>query len=61
MASEPLAQPVDVQAVAGRELDPAGGKRGDGPPALAGVTGTAELKNLRVRRFGEDVAVEGDL
>jgi len=34
---------------------------GDGPPALAGVTGTAELKNLRVRRFGEDVAVEGDL
>ena len=34
---------------------------GDGPPALAGVTDTTELKNLRVRRFGEDVALEGDL
>src|SRR5881409_2133368 len=34
---------------------------GDGPPALAGVTETAELKNVRVRRFGDDVAVEGDL
>ena len=34
---------------------------GDGPPALAGVTDIAELKNTRVRRFGEDVAIEGDL
>lgn len=34
---------------------------GEGPPALAGVTGTAELKNVRVRRFGADVAIEGDL
>ncbi len=34
---------------------------GDGPPALAGVTDTTELKNVRVRRFGEDVAIEGDL
>jgi diaminohydroxyphosphoribosylaminopyrimidine deaminase/5-amino-6-(5-phosphoribosylamino)uracil reductase len=34
---------------------------GDGPPALAGVTDTADLRNVRVRRFGEDVAIEGDL
>ena len=34
---------------------------GDGPPAFAGVTGASELKNVRVRRFGEDVAIEGDL
>jgi diaminohydroxyphosphoribosylaminopyrimidine deaminase/5-amino-6-(5-phosphoribosylamino)uracil reductase len=34
---------------------------GDGPPALAGVANIAELKNLRVRRFGDDVAIEGDL
>jgi diaminohydroxyphosphoribosylaminopyrimidine deaminase/5-amino-6-(5-phosphoribosylamino)uracil reductase len=34
---------------------------GEGPPALAGVTDTADLKNVRVRRFGEDVAIEGDL
>ena len=34
---------------------------GDGPPALAGVANTAELKNLRVRRLGDDVAIEGDL
>jgi diaminohydroxyphosphoribosylaminopyrimidine deaminase/5-amino-6-(5-phosphoribosylamino)uracil reductase len=34
---------------------------GEGPPALAGVTDTTELKNVRVRRFGEDVAIEGDL
>jgi len=33
---------------------------GDGPPALAGVTDVAELKNVRVRRLGEDVAIEGD-
>lgn len=34
---------------------------GEGLPALAGVTNTTELKNVRVRRFGEDVAIEGDL
>jgi diaminohydroxyphosphoribosylaminopyrimidine deaminase/5-amino-6-(5-phosphoribosylamino)uracil reductase len=34
---------------------------GEGPPALAGVTDTSALKNVRVRRFGEDVAIEGDL
>jgi diaminohydroxyphosphoribosylaminopyrimidine deaminase/5-amino-6-(5-phosphoribosylamino)uracil reductase len=34
---------------------------GEGPPALAGVTDTTELKNVRIRRFGEDVAIEGDL
>ena len=33
---------------------------GDGPPALAGVADVAELKNTRVRRFGEDLAIEGD-
>ena len=33
---------------------------GDGPPALAGVADIAELKNTRVRRYGEDVAIEGD-
>jgi len=34
---------------------------GEGLPALAGVTDTTQLKNVRVRRFGEDVAIEGDL
>jgi len=34
---------------------------GDGPPALAGVADTTDLKNVRVRRLGEDVAIEGDL
>ena len=34
---------------------------GEGPPALAGVTDASELKNVRVRRLGEDVAIEGDL
>ena len=34
---------------------------GEGPPALAGVTDTTELKNVRVRRFGADTAIEGDL
>src|SRR6202158_3011106 len=33
---------------------------GGGPPALAGVADVAELKNTRVRRYGEDVAIEGD-
>jgi diaminohydroxyphosphoribosylaminopyrimidine deaminase/5-amino-6-(5-phosphoribosylamino)uracil reductase len=34
---------------------------GEGPPALAGVTAATDLRNVRVRRFGEDVAIEGDL
>ena len=34
---------------------------GEGPPALAGVTDATQLKNVRVRRFGEDIAIEGDL
>jgi diaminohydroxyphosphoribosylaminopyrimidine deaminase/5-amino-6-(5-phosphoribosylamino)uracil reductase len=34
---------------------------GEGPPALAGVTGVTALTNVRVRRFGQDVAIEGDL
>jgi diaminohydroxyphosphoribosylaminopyrimidine deaminase/5-amino-6-(5-phosphoribosylamino)uracil reductase len=34
---------------------------GEGPTALAGVTDTAELRNVRIRRFGDDVAIEGDL
>ncbi|HUG07202.1 MAG TPA: bifunctional diaminohydroxyphosphoribosylaminopyrimidine deaminase/5-amino-6-(5-phosphoribosylamino)uracil reductase RibD, partial [Candidatus Limnocylindria bacterium] len=34
---------------------------GDGPPALAGVVDTTGLRNVRVRRLGDDVAIEGDL
>ncbi len=34
---------------------------GDGPPALAGLPTAAELKNVRVRRLGDDVSIEGDL
>jgi diaminohydroxyphosphoribosylaminopyrimidine deaminase/5-amino-6-(5-phosphoribosylamino)uracil reductase len=34
---------------------------GDGPAALAGVADTADLRNVRVRRLGDDVAIEGDL
>ena len=34
---------------------------GDGPSALTGVANVAELSNVRVRRLGEDVAIEGDL
>ena len=34
---------------------------GDGPPAFDGVAGPAELHDLRVRRVGEDVAIEGSL
>ena len=34
---------------------------GEGPPALAGVSGAADLRHIRVRRFGDDVAIEGDL
>jgi diaminohydroxyphosphoribosylaminopyrimidine deaminase/5-amino-6-(5-phosphoribosylamino)uracil reductase len=32
---------------------------GGGPPALDGVVSPAELRDLRVRRLGEDLAVEG--
>jgi diaminohydroxyphosphoribosylaminopyrimidine deaminase/5-amino-6-(5-phosphoribosylamino)uracil reductase len=34
---------------------------GDGPPALDGIGKTVDLKALRVRRLGADVALEGDL
>ena len=34
---------------------------GEGPVALAGVAETTELRNVRVRRWGDDVAIEGDL
>ena len=34
---------------------------GDGPPALDGVASPAELSDVRVRRIGDDVAVEGAL
>jgi diaminohydroxyphosphoribosylaminopyrimidine deaminase/5-amino-6-(5-phosphoribosylamino)uracil reductase len=34
---------------------------GDGPSALAGVANVTDLRNVRVRRLGEDVAIEGDL
>src|SRR5438445_3056148 len=34
---------------------------GDGPPALEGVAKPADLRDVRVRRMGVDVAVEGAL
>jgi diaminohydroxyphosphoribosylaminopyrimidine deaminase/5-amino-6-(5-phosphoribosylamino)uracil reductase len=34
---------------------------GDGPPALEGVPKASELRDLRVRRLGADLAVEGAL
>src|ERR671934_139063 len=34
---------------------------GDGPPALAGVTGATDLHDIRIRRLGDDVALEGSL
>jgi diaminohydroxyphosphoribosylaminopyrimidine deaminase/5-amino-6-(5-phosphoribosylamino)uracil reductase len=34
---------------------------GEGPTAFDGLGRTVELKSLRVRRFGDDVAMEGDL
>jgi diaminohydroxyphosphoribosylaminopyrimidine deaminase / 5-amino-6-(5-phosphoribosylamino)uracil reductase len=32
---------------------------GDGPPALEGVPKASELRNVRVRRLGDDLALEG--
>jgi len=34
---------------------------GEGPPAFDGVAGAADLHDVRVRRLGDDVAVEGTL
>jgi diaminohydroxyphosphoribosylaminopyrimidine deaminase/5-amino-6-(5-phosphoribosylamino)uracil reductase len=34
---------------------------GDGPPALEGVASAADLRALRVRRLGDNVAIEGSL
>jgi diaminohydroxyphosphoribosylaminopyrimidine deaminase/5-amino-6-(5-phosphoribosylamino)uracil reductase len=34
---------------------------GDGPPALEGVAAASELRDVRVRRLGADLAVEGAL
>jgi len=34
---------------------------GDGPPALDGVAVPTELRDVRVRRIGADLAVEGAL
>ena len=34
---------------------------GDGPSAFEGLGRTVELKSMRVRRFGDDVAMEGEL
>ena len=32
---------------------------GDGPPALEGVPKASELRDVRVRRLGDDLALEG--
>lgn len=34
---------------------------GDGPPALESVTAAADLKDVRVRRLGDDILLEGTL
>jgi len=34
---------------------------GDGPPALEGVTSASELKDVRIRKLGDDLAIEGSL
>jgi diaminohydroxyphosphoribosylaminopyrimidine deaminase/5-amino-6-(5-phosphoribosylamino)uracil reductase len=34
---------------------------GDGPPALEGVVGPADLHDVKIRRLGEDVALEGTI
>jgi len=34
---------------------------GDGPPALDGVAKPADLRDVRIRRMGADLAVEGAL
>jgi diaminohydroxyphosphoribosylaminopyrimidine deaminase/5-amino-6-(5-phosphoribosylamino)uracil reductase len=40
-------------------LSPVAG--GDGSPALEGVTKVSELRDVRVRRLGADIALEGNL
>src|SRR5437870_4683289 len=40
-------------------LSPVAG--GDGPPALAGVPSAANLRDVRLRRLGDDLAIEGAL
>jgi riboflavin biosynthesis pyrimidine reductase len=34
---------------------------GDGPSAFEGLGRAVELKSMKVRRFGDDVAMEGEL
>jgi diaminohydroxyphosphoribosylaminopyrimidine deaminase/5-amino-6-(5-phosphoribosylamino)uracil reductase len=34
---------------------------GDGPPALEGVAAASDLRDVRVRKLGQDLAVEGSL
>ena len=34
---------------------------GDGPPALEGVPKASDLRDLRVRKLGDDLALEGVL
>ena len=34
---------------------------GDGPPALEGVTSANQLRDVRVRKLGDDLAIEGSL
>jgi hypothetical protein len=34
---------------------------GDGPPALEGVTKVSELRDVRIRKLGADIALEGNL
>jgi diaminohydroxyphosphoribosylaminopyrimidine deaminase / 5-amino-6-(5-phosphoribosylamino)uracil reductase len=40
-------------------LSPVAG--GDGPPALEGVTKVSELRDVRIRKLGADIALEGNL
>jgi diaminohydroxyphosphoribosylaminopyrimidine deaminase / 5-amino-6-(5-phosphoribosylamino)uracil reductase len=40
-------------------LSPVAG--GDGPPALEGVTKVSELRDVRTRKLGADIALEGNL
>jgi diaminohydroxyphosphoribosylaminopyrimidine deaminase/5-amino-6-(5-phosphoribosylamino)uracil reductase len=40
-------------------LSPVAG--GDGPPALEGVPKASDLRDVRVRRLGDDLALEGAL
>jgi riboflavin biosynthesis pyrimidine reductase len=34
---------------------------GDGPPALEGVPKASELRDVRARKLGDDLAIEGSL